>query len=57
MSISLKHSKTSTVPDSGDTTLVQPSDWNSEHALSCATNKVLGRATAGSGSVEEIDFY
>lgn len=56
MSISLKHSKTSTVPDSGDTSLVQPSDWNSEHALTCATNKVLGRVSSGTGTVEEIDF-
>ena len=56
MSISLKHTKTSTVPDSGDTTLVQPSDWNSEHALTCSTSTVLGRSTVGSGSVEEISF-
>lgn len=56
MSISLKHTKTSTIPDAGDSSLVQPSDWNSEHAITCATNKVLGRVTAGSGAVEEIDF-
>lgn len=54
MTVSLKHTKTSSVADSGDTTLVQPSDWNAEHALTMATGKLLGRSTAGTGSAEEI---
>jgi hypothetical protein len=54
MTISLKHSYQSAVPDGGDTGLVQPSDWNAEHAITMATNKVLGRATAGTGAVEEL---
>ena len=33
MAITVKHSKTSTVQDAGDTTLVQPSDWNADHTL------------------------
>ena len=33
MAITVKHSKTSTVADAGDTTLVQPSDWNADHTL------------------------
>jgi hypothetical protein len=27
------HAKTSSVPDAGDTSLVQPSDWNAEHGV------------------------
>jgi hypothetical protein len=33
MAITVKHSKTSAIPDAGDTTLVQPSDWNADHTL------------------------
>ena len=33
MAITVKHSKTSLVADAGDTTLVQPSDWNADHTL------------------------
>jgi len=33
MPITVKHSKTSTIPDAGDTNLVQPSDWNADHSL------------------------
>ena len=54
MTVSLKHTKTSAIPDGGDTTLVQPSDWNSEHTLTLATGKLLGRSTAGTGAAEEI---
>ena len=56
MTISLKHLKTSTVPDGGDPSLIQPSDWNQEHTLSCSTNKLIGRSTAGTGSAEEISI-
>ena len=33
MSITVKHTKVSTVPDSTDTSLVRPSDWNADHTL------------------------
>jgi len=33
MAITVKHSKTSTVPDGADTSLVRPSDWNADHTL------------------------
>jgi len=33
MAITVKHTKVSTVPDSADTSLVRPSDWNADHAL------------------------
>lgn len=55
MTISLKHAFTSSVADSGDTTLVQPSNWNAEHTLSLAQGNILGRVTgAGNGAVQEI---
>ena len=33
MPITVKHLKTSAIPDAGDATLVQPSDWNADHTL------------------------
>ena len=33
MAITVKHSKTSAIPDAGDANLVQPSDWNADHTL------------------------
>jgi hypothetical protein len=33
MAITVKHSKTSTIPDGLDTDLVRPSDWNADHTL------------------------
>ena len=33
MPITVKHSKTSAIPDAGDSNLVQPSDWNADHTL------------------------
>ena len=33
MAITVKHSKVSTIPDDADTSLVRPSDWNADHAL------------------------
>ncbi len=54
MTVSLKHSFQSAKPDGADAGLVQPSNWNAEHQISCATQKLLGRATAGNGTVEEI---
>jgi hypothetical protein len=33
MAIQVKHTKVSTVPDSADTSLVRPSDWNDSHTL------------------------
>lgn len=56
MTVSLKHAFTSAKADGGDTTLVQPSNWNAEHTLTMATNKLLGRSTAGTGAAEEISI-
>ena len=54
MTVSLKHTFQSTKDDSGDTTIVQPSNWNEEHVLTCSTARILGRTTAGTGAVEEL---
>lgn len=56
MTVSLKHTFQSAKTDSADPTIVQPSNWNQEHDLTLATNKVLGRATAGTGAAEEISI-
>lgn len=44
----------SAIPDSADTSIVRPSNWNAEHTLTMATNRLLGRATASTGPVEEL---
>jgi len=54
MAISLRHAFTSAKADGTDPTLVQPSNWNAEHALTMATARILGRTTAATGVAEEI---
>lgn len=54
MTISLKHKFTSGKADGGDATLVRPSNWNDEHDLVMAADRLLGRTTAGTGAAEEI---
>lgn len=54
MAISLKHNFQSAIADGGDTSLVQPSNWNAEHNLTLATSRLIGRTTAGTGAAEEI---
>lgn len=54
MAVSLKHAFQSAKADGVDTTVVQPSNWNAEHQLTCATGVLLGRTTAGTGAVEEL---
>jgi len=54
MAVSLKHAFASAKSDGADSTLVQPSNWNAEHSLQLATNRLLGRTTAGTGAAEEI---
>lgn len=56
MTVSLKHTFQSAKADGTDASLVQPSSWNAEHQLTLATNKVLGRATAGTGAAEELSI-
>ena len=54
MAVSLKHSKTSVIPDGVDTTRVQPSDWNSEHTLTMSAGYVLGRRAGTAGAAQEL---
>jgi len=46
MAITVKHTKVSTVPDDTDTSLVRPSDWNADHALT----GVIDVANGGTGA-------
>lgn len=43
MTVLIKHSKVSTIPDTDDTSLVRPSDWNADHV-------VVGAAESGANS-------
>jgi hypothetical protein len=54
MTVSLKHKFASVKSEGADATKVRTSNWNDEHDLTLATDKLLGRATAGAGAVEEI---
>ena len=38
--MSITHAKVSTVPDEGDTSLVQPSDWNHDHVVTISSATV-----------------
>lgn len=54
MTLSLKHKFQSAIPDAGDPTIVQPSNWNDEHALTQASGTILGRVSPGPGVTEEL---
>ena len=54
MAISIKHKFQSKKEDGDDEDLVKPSDWNDEHDLTLGQDKLLGRASPGTGAVEEI---
>jgi hypothetical protein len=55
MTVSLKHNRVSTQPDDASKPeLVQPSEWNDEHALTQAGERMLGKPTAGAGATEEM---
>ena len=54
MAISIKHKFQSPKEDGDDEDLVKPSDWNDEHVLTLGQDKLLGRASPGTGPVEEI---
>lgn len=51
MAITVKHNKVSVIPDSGDNSLVEPSDWNADHVLTGTIpidNGGTGQSTANS---------
>lgn len=54
MTISVKHAFTSAKSDGTDATQVQPSNWNAEHNITLAADKLLGRDSSGAGAVQEI---
>ena len=54
MAITVTHPFVSAKADDVDATLVRPSNWNANHTITMATNKLLGRGTAAAGAVEEI---
>lgn len=54
MTISLKHNFVSPVTDAQNPDEVGPDEWNAEHNLTLATNRLIGRDSTGSGDAEEI---
>jgi hypothetical protein len=54
MTVGLKHKFVSGKADAPDTDLIRPSNWNDEHDLTLATDRLLGRDTVGDGLAEEI---
>jgi len=53
MALSLLHATQATGTDAGNGD-IHKAEWNQEHDIVMATNNLLGRSTAGTGSVEEI---
>lgn len=65
--MAVKHTFVSEFADGGDATLLRPSSWNAEHEIEddsityaqmqnvSATDRLLGRDSAGAGDVEEIE--
>jgi hypothetical protein len=53
MTISLKHTTQAVGTNAGNGEIAKE-EWNEEHTLTAATDTLLGRASAGTGAVEEI---
>lgn len=53
MAIEVKHTTQATGTDAGNGE-IRKAQWNESHTLNMATERLLGRTTAGSGAVEEI---
>jgi hypothetical protein len=54
MALSFKHKFNAAKADGTDVSLLRPSNWNDEHAITLATGTVIGRQSAGVGAAEEI---
>jgi hypothetical protein len=52
--IALRHAFQSNVPDRNVSGLIKPTQWNDNHVLTLAPNKVVGRTSASTGPAEEI---
>lgn len=53
MTLDIRHAATSSTPDDGVSD-VGSDEWNAALTAEMATGKILGRATAGTGAVEEL---
>lgn len=54
MTVSITHKFHSAKTDGVDTSVVQPSDWNDEHTITCGPGTVLGRTVGLAGAVQEL---
>jgi len=54
MAISLTHRFASAKANGTDNTLIQPSNWNDQHTVTCNGNSVLGNPTGANTNVAEI---
>lgn len=54
MAIALRHLFQSSVPDRNAAGLIKPSQWNENHIITLAPNKVIGRTSTGTGNAEEL---
>lgn len=56
MAVTITHAFVSSKDDGTKSALVQPSDWNADHQFTMADSRILGRLTAATGAVEELDL-
>lgn len=54
MTIEVKHKFQSAKADSGDASLIRPSNWNDTHDITLAGQRLLGRHASGAGAAQEI---
>jgi hypothetical protein len=54
MALTVKHTFVSAKGDGSDATLLRPSNWNANHDIELASNKIIGRLAAGPGDAEEL---
>ncbi|MCP4410191.1 MAG: hypothetical protein GY807_21100 [Gammaproteobacteria bacterium] len=54
MAINLTHTTVAVGTDAGNGEIAK-AEWNEAHTITMATAKILGRTTAGTGAVEELD--
>jgi hypothetical protein len=54
MTIAIMHASVSAKPEQSDPTLQGPLEWNAAHSISLASQRVVGRNSAGIGAAEEV---
>jgi len=54
LTVSVLHKFASAKGNGTDLTLIQPSNWNDQHAITCAANSLLGNPTTGNAAITEI---